>query len=427
MTVDAGAGWDRLDRWFSLSIIFLPFLYQYKGMGSVISLGEIWVAAMTLAALWRDRFSISKPHGFLLAFYLVSLVTTILCGFFQYFSARAACTVIARMLFYALVISVAREHFRLKAAEKVYVAAVGLFSVYLLTQFVYHRSTGKYLPIYLRQEWLFPPERKTESLANLYQWMFRPSSLFLEPSYFALFSMPSLCLLIFKTEKTKTEVLTLLLVIAALLVSTALSGLGGMLIVLGVYFLKRADVAPRYKALWKLLILVLTAGGLTALLLLPDLMPLSLGRLGSGGSFANRILRGFMIFARLPLFHQVFGVGLNNLEPFMLYHHWFTSLDEANLNYAATIAQTLNCSGVIGLVSLLAYLGSAGRTSFALLRAEPTRRRRYDSGAVIALYGLLIFVISYEAILFTYRFCFLIILLEALQRGCADEGGSDTP
>lgn len=145
---------------------------------------------------------------------------------------------------------------------------------------------------------------------------------------------------------------------------------------------------------------------LAAVLYLPfhniDWMAAAGERLAAGGSLNNRVIRGFMCFGLLSPFHQVIGVGLNNLGSYMSYNALSTGFDSDGLNYCATWIQTLNYSGIVGFCALVFYVGSL----FKQCKGRMSR----------ALCVVLIVVMAYESILFSYRFAFMVILLEGFIR-----------
>ena len=105
-----------LDVVFSALIILLPFLYQYKGIGNVISLGEVvlapFIAYYSIKILGGiKKREINKP---LLYFYLAGLVLTLFNVLSSYFSLEAAGTIILRLVYYMLLVFVARRYFCFK-------------------------------------------------------------------------------------------------------------------------------------------------------------------------------------------------------------------------------------------------------------------------------------------------------------------------
>ncbi|WP_158572441.1 hypothetical protein, partial [Collinsella sp. AF33-16] len=198
-------------------------------------------------------------------------------------------------------------------------------------------------------------------------------------------------------EKDKSLPRFVLLVVTYAL-SSANSGLLASIVVL-IFFLV-------FKKKTQLDFLVASLMFLVAVLYLPfhnvDWITAAGERLAAGGSLDNRVIRGFICFGFLDSFHQVVGVGLNNLGSYMSYNALSTGFDSDGLNYCATWIQTLNYSGIIGFCALVFYVGS-------LFKQCNGRMSR-------ALCIVLIVVMAYESILFSYRFAFMVILLEGFIR-----------
>ena len=122
---------EKKYNWFAYAIILLPFLYQYKGVGNVVSLGEILVAATTIFVFCQDGFKLKNINIYLALFYTISMVSIILCMWFGYFDISAAMVTGVRMLFYALVVVVARDHFDIETIGNVYTCLVfGFLYIY---------------------------------------------------------------------------------------------------------------------------------------------------------------------------------------------------------------------------------------------------------------------------------------------------------
>lgn len=405
---------SKTDRIFSLSIIFLPFLYQYRGLGKIISFGEMLLALSVALIFFKDRFILKRYDRTLLAFYSVSLLSTFLNIGSSHFDIMAASTVIARMILYGVVILFARKHFHIQYVQKIYILFVSILSLYLILQYFYFYATQNYLPIHFGYSLLFPPEARAENLAEYYKDAFRPSSFFLEASYFALYVLPAVCMLVFKNEKDKKEKYALVLICVALVLSTASSGIVGLGLILTVYFFKQINSKNLLKK--KLFATILVGIGIVSFLVLAENSEFILNRLAAGGSINYRITRGIIIYADLPEYNKVFGLGLNNIESYMLKHSFVTPYDEGeSLNYCSSIMQTLNFSGIVGLVLLIMVFISQARKIKGVLKTRRQTQITYNGNAMISLFCILLFVTCYEAILFSYRFAFFMCVLEGLR------------
>ena len=276
-------------------------------------------------------------------------------------------------------------------------------------------GTGNYLPIYIKDSWQFAPEARASDLSEYYKFAFRPSSLFAEPSYFALYTIPLVCMLSFKIHRSFWETITLIISILALFLSTSSSGIAAVFIIFIVFFFKRQRKKTVSLFLIKVLIVLIGVVGLYYFLQLESAM-WTLERFSTGGSVNQRITRGIIVYRQLPLFHQIFGLGLNNLESYMLANNITTIYDEGDLNYCASFIQTLNYSGIVGLSFLLLFLCEHFFRTQRIIRTNRQFSHTFESEALISLFLVIVFILLYESILFSYRFAYLFIYLEALQR-----------
>lgn len=397
MIIKKHHGSYTIDLIFSAFIVLLPFLYQYKGVGSSVSFGEMLIIPVTLLIVIKDFKGKLKGYDkWLLTFYCVTILSTLFCLAFPYFDIAAASTVFVRLIVYAVIILVGRKHFDLSDISRFYEILVFFFSVYLIVQYLYHYIIGGYLPIYLKFNWIFPPESRAASLEAYYRWGFRASSLFLEPSYFALYALPAVPMLLYEHKNTFQSI-ELAVIIAALVLSGANSALVGLVIVFGGYLFLRPTKSGK-NLFSRITIVIIAVGLIVAYFYFSENTEYFFIRFNAGGSFKQRILRGILIYQELPIFHKVLGVGLNNLQPYMIANGISTLYDETNLNYSCSIIQTLNYSGIIGATVLVVYLSQLKKKAI----------KPYQ----IVLWLLIVFMACYESILFTYRFAFLVLLFE---------------
>lgn len=388
---------------FSIFVILLPFLYQYAGIIDQISLGETLLIPFITRYIFSDLKNRIKVNKFVVYFYYYVIASTIFCMGFNYFDLLDSGTFMIRLLFHALLILIAKDHFNWEFAKKIYGVFVLGFSLYLILQYIFNKISGFYLPIYLNYDLLFFPEQRAPNLSKYYgMYGFRPSSLFLEPSYFTLFCLPYISIKPFE-EKSKIKDKILLLIVAlALYLSGSSSGIVAIAIVSILYLLSILRKIRINRMI--IYILILFVISLSCVWFVnTDFNDNALARVQHGGSINTRVTRGLIIYNELPVIHKIFGVGLNNIEAYMNYNNISTIYDEANKNYVCSLLQTLNFSGMIGLILLSIYLLYMWKIS----------KNNNDSKS---LFFILIFSLSYETILFSYRFSFLYIILYAISK-----------
>lgn len=393
--------YGKMDTLFSLIIVLLPFLHQYKGIGSIVSFGELLLVPFVLyysITIIRDRCI--TPNKPLLLIYFFSILGVVVNYATDYFELSSAITVVMRLLFYGIIIYSAKSHFNINSVVRFYSIASVVASVYLIIQFIIYHTSGTILPIYFNYSWLFPPEARAVSLTKYFDVYraFRASSLFLEPGYYALFCIPNACILMLKTEKKNKDRLNLMIVFTGLILSESMAGLGAIIIILGCYlfFVKRKE-----GGLFKILVIICMLL-ILGFMIFSEVSSLNIvSRVQSGGSFNYRVTRGIIIYEKLPLFHKIFGVGLNNIQAFMQTNGLSTPFDETNLNACCTILQTLNFSGIFAFIALLGYNLQEYRKSYG-----PVSR---------AMTLIMFYIMCYESILFSFRFAFLTIMIIGIK------------
>lgn len=392
----------RIEKIFSLLIVLLPFLYQYKGY-VYISLGELLLLPFIFYFFINETKIKSykyKSKEYLFYFYII--FSSSFCLLFEYFKINDALTLSLRMVYYALLLKEATCHFNWKSVSKIYENIVFFFSLYLILQVIYNNLTNRYLPIYIKYDWLFPPEQRAKDLIEYYRWSFRASSLFLEPSYYALYCMPFLCIKILKENKTIQDNIKLIVVTFANFLSGANSGIIGI-VILFFYFIFYKLKKSKIGKLSYIVMFFLTISFIILFYFWDFKSGGILERIQKGGSLNQRVIRGIIIFKELGLFHKIFGLGINNVEAYMLKNSITTPFDELLLNYMCSFLQTLNFSGIVGFIFLLNYI-------FAIWKK--IKNNLISRG----IFLILIFIMSYEAILFSYRFAFLFIIMEAISK-----------
>lgn len=381
---------------YSIIIILLPFLYQYASPLSFLSLGDFLVAIFACYGLLKINYVRAKDRVkpilfFSVSFCILTFFTSIFSG--SYFKYGDAATIFLKILMYLCVCAVCTQYFDLHYVKKIYLVLVRIFSVYLLIQVIYHEIVGGFLPIYLKHEWLFSWEKRPADLYDYYvtggYYRFRPSSLFLEPGYYALYVLPALFLLLFEDKKIVEPIL----LYGVILLST--SG-AGILIGLLAFVLKGATFIVHYRngkvyfTAYAILAVFLLAAGAIYLLFFDTYILTKLFN-----SFNARITRSLLIFDRIDFFHKIFGVGMNNTENYVNAYNIHTLYDEKNLNFGASLVASILQYGIIGFMIFLCSM-------LALFM-----RVRHSKPGVLLLLLYLIYT-AFEEVIFNFRMGFLL-------------------
>jgi hypothetical protein len=179
---------------------------------------------------------------------------------------------------------------------------------------------------------------------------YRPSSFFLEPSYFAYYISPFLLMLLFSNEKKGKYLLSFFvsLSLAASLSGTALLLL---LVIWASFFYLKLPIRKKYKIGFTPIFLVF---GVALLLALRGTKFDVFARLqeifdptgNSSGSV--RIVRGFKIFDTLPFYLKIFGIGAGNVTQYIINNNLTQFLWAASIDQTSLISYIFICSGFLG-------------------------------------------------------------------------------
>lgn len=394
---------------FTIVIAMLPLFAQYAGAANGVSFAETILLPFVVAYVLTDAVSGKRKPGFYGLYIVLGfvLVVNFLAMVIQpYSSISSSLTVVLRLVFYGLVIYVARSrvYFRLLCLTLVFGALFN--SIYVLMQYAIHSFNGSYLPITIP----FLQVAETEGgvrldLDQYYMWGYRPSGLFLEPSYAALFSLPGVAIALLDSDLFSgryTGLTISALISIALLASSSSMGLIGLILIWFVYVLKKSLYVGsggevRIKPPGILLgMAVLLLGGL---LLFSSLGESTVSRISSGGSFGQRVIRGFELIAGMDLRTLIIGTGLNNTAEYVNYYSLYTSYDETNLGYITTYFGALLNSGVLALVGYVVFYMNLIRHGHG-----------FPAKTISILFAVLCIA---ESMLYSYRFAFYVVIIFA--------------
>lgn len=393
-------------KFFSFLVVLLPFLYQYKSPISNISFGEFILIPFMVYYLiidLRKKINFSPFNG-MYTYWGIALLMTLFAMLQPHFQILAFNTVFIRIVYYSILIYVSYKHINIEYALNVAEILAVFFSIYAVIQFVVHSVNGTILPTIINSSWVFESEAGIRlNYTEYYRWTYRSSSLFLEPSYFAAFCSVGLCYSVFSSEKSKLHFVFSLLITLGLVVSTSSAGLFIIIIVWGLYFFItffKNGKKMTYKSFFVTLLFLI----FSFYVFNSSMATTLLERTATGGSFSNRITRGFIIADYLNFFQKIVGVGINNLGNFVQNHNIITKYDEVGmLNYASSMIGTYLCSGVITLFFYLRFF----------IKSWRNRNNDIISKSLILI---LLFLSAIEMNSYTYRFAFFVIFIIAIQQ-----------
>lgn len=355
---------NTLIKIYTVLIVLLPLLSVYSFPGvAALTLGEpilIFCSILVLLSCFnrnssRKVYTIA-PLYWLFVFYVlfISLINTAIVSSY---SVTDTLTTSLRLILYTMVIfMLSKDNIDFELLRKVYLLVCFACSLYLIIQFLTGTFFGVYLPsTFSNLKIMYSDYTGTAYNSFLYdsyqRLVFRPSSLFKEPSHLSRYIIYALPIISFKRgTKTRYEKINFALILAAILITRSAMGFLGVGVFLIAWLYANQKTNNMYTRI----------GGLTVVVILLiasihfGLIDQAVGRLsvetGSGGA---RIYRGFSIYSKMPLGFKIFGSGLGNYSAFASQYNITTIYDrvgDSGNNYMNLIATTLVSSGVIGLI-----------------------------------------------------------------------------
>ena len=402
----------------TVCLILLPILFQFKSPVGVISLGEFLLIPFMVLSLVRiiKKYNgkIKVPSGLGIFYFIpvLLLVVPLLSGS-EYFVFGNSLTVIARIIFYFILIVIASYEFDYDKGTKLYLCiGVGISAYLVLQVFGYYVLNVKF-PIPLNNPSILFMQREAITVDKYYHmYGFRPASIFVEPSLYADYFAPLIAILLFDNRKdsfinrigTGKRILIALFFSVTILLTTSNLGLIYCVLLWMGFFLLSGEskiIGTKAKLFIFGIVLVLIGYVLTS-----DKFSYLFSRFLTGGSLGPRIIRGFIIYSKLPLLNQLFGIGLNNIDPYVRTYGIYTIYDEADLGFSVTLTNRLITTGLIGLVALVIFV--------------IIQFRHYRTTLSKVLLGLMTVSFLLEAGEYTSGFPFLFIL--AMMSGNYSKG-----
>lgn len=337
---------------FTILVSLLPFLYQYKSPIASISFGEAILMPFIIYYFFKIiNFTFKKDmFNGLYIYFLTAFICGIIASIQEYFSYGDFITKAARLVYYALLIYVCYYNYNFKLGLKVITFFAIFFSGYAILQFVVHLISGNILSTVINPNWVFSAEAGGRlDYEKYYKWLYRSSSLFLEPGYYVSYCAPALVTLLFYNKINVKKIIMALLITVGFLVSTSSAGLVILLISWGMFILNYM-FSKSYKIKINRLLLGIVIAIILVFLIISPLADTVLKRTSTGGSFNNRITRTYILLSNTNLFQKIFGVGINNVTNFVKFEKVYTQYDETSLEYVSTYLGTFLCSGIITFI-----------------------------------------------------------------------------
>jgi len=245
-----------------------------------------------------------------------------------------------------------------------------VISLYIIAQWATYNVIGVLLPFKVLP-FAFSRDISAEAILSIAsRYYFRPLGIFVESGYAAHFLLPGLAFFLFGyPEKNAYDIGKVILILAAIFLTTSSQGIVLALFLVSVYVLQRFRSVAGPAGLLKVLFVVVILAFLLTLLLSLNSVQMALrsrlvlpGEARVGSSTSLRLYRGFALFSELPISFKILGVGHGNLDSFVVRRGLVTQFDTGIYTEANTAAGYVN-----GISSVLLYYGFSGGILLVLL------------------------------------------------------------
>lgn len=253
---------SSIQKCFSVFMALYPILCMYKAFFK-FTIGDIVLMLFFFASLFKP---IKKDKRFLIvASFIVYALLTLFFNmlFSQVTASYVPSSLMFRLLkfiFYILcVFTCGKRYFDIKVFKKTMFIVAVTACFYIIYQYVMYYSAGKIVLGRIPGLNLYLDEYSTLDYSEIYDYSFRPSSLFLEPALFCHYTIVALILTLFtdKMPKGFIRVFIAILLTAGILMSTAAQGVLYLIIVYLIFGFKA--IKNKGKALCFVIVAVIIA------------------------------------------------------------------------------------------------------------------------------------------------------------------------
>ena len=351
---------------FSWALILLPILMQYSIGIKGITLGEICIiGAMILTFISTSKKIILTKEKKI--FIMVFLSIYFVSGISFIYQGGVSSVVISRIIRYTvyfLIIIFCSDDFDFAYIYKSYKSICMAIAIYMIFQKVFFEVFTVVLPNkILPLNWYANVPGIEEVKKNYIDYFFQARGIFTEQGYVIHYFLPCLVFLVYDERKKIKNWIQIGIMLIALWFTKSVQAyvLGGF--VVGGYLLR--GIWSREERKLKKSLLFLFPIIISGILILQTpsgkiILEKVTKSLFSGGSVSLRLGRGYAIYAILPNLLKFFGVGMGNLDMYVLNNSIRTRFDP--------IVITENSAGYVnGMSSIFLYGGILGGILFLLL------------------------------------------------------------
>ena len=353
-------------KFFTASLILFPILNSAHignlnfGFGDAFLVLAYGIALLSHAN--KIKCGINKDSITFWPFVIYLIVITIInCSTIPSFKFSSIFMPIIRYTFYGIVLYSNRKFFDREFGKKFYINTCVIEALYGLLQFAITIIAGIALPYVLPFTTMEYGSYGADYNATVLWTMqnvdgMRLVGFFPEASHFAQYTIICIVFLLFTDDKSKKNIIKLIIVSLAILLTKSSVGIICYGIILIYYMMTEKHMSAK-KLFTRIALLVLATFALLIIGNKMNILDFIRERLSQinertyAVSGNIRIIRGFLIYGEAPLHIKIFGIGCGNYVNFIDYYHIKTFFDlvmDRNNEYMNAFSLLLIRSGIVG-------------------------------------------------------------------------------
>lgn len=363
----------KMQNIMGLLFLLMPILNQYQFI--FLTCWELFALIATLYGLVDKKWKIAKPISmdyFLFCVYI--LISSLVIGLtYKDFSLYS---MILRFVKFAVVsifmLSILPKYIiDFRVIRKWYTRILVVISLVLLLQLIIYYMLGQQFYPMIPNVTLNYNDginssnyiRSTISqIAGGYY--FRPSSFFIEPAHYALFSLPGIIIELFDPIFSKKNVFFAIMFTVCALLTTSSLALVACAVCWLLFVVSRRDLWKTYFGWMASIVVCLIPIALyfvmsnSSIMTTINIKLAALSNINQSSSISLRLVRGIQYFSNMDLVHQLFGTGYGNLTSYF-YENNMSIVGSGiigQVSYMNGISTILCSFGIIGFLLFLIFI-----------------------------------------------------------------------
>lgn len=356
----------RLRETYTTVILLLPILSQYESGIPKLSLGDLAlllaVAVALLYSVWKKcmprikvRSTAMNPFLWFAAYVVCGSMLSSVMQYHVSMSEIIGSSM--RFIFYLFCACVmSATFFDFDYFMKKYRTLVIFATVFIIVQTLLFYWQGYVLFGTIPGLRVSNPGYDEDVERRFFAMFYRPSSIFLEPGYYAQFVLPYLAHTLFNNNERQKHIKAIVPTLGCIL-STSGQGIMLSLVIWAMYFAKNILNLKARKINLRVIIVCIMVLVAVIPIAKTQIMQRSLQRLFSGpsASSSSRIYRGFAIYRQLKPIHKIIGVGYGHVGVYLSSENIYTKYcgEQLYSEYMNSIADILVSLGLVGFILFL--------------------------------------------------------------------------